>query len=231
MRVTEQVTNATSACARCTELENFDNATNSCVCTPDCGYCGSDDGSFPLYYNRSGVACVDLGAVVDGSVNEATIIPQAGGVMPGPGYEGDPECSYGYSWRTSKRGGKYHASSSDIPAKSIALVDMSTQTFHCNVDLPEAPWKIFYVPRVPLEVPDVGPVQSTEDHEHGEDGASSDDAGSEAEDAEAEAENAETTENAEAENADLSSSSEDHIGHIMWRGIVVAQVLLAANIL
>jgi hypothetical protein len=130
---------------------------NSCICTPDCGYCGSDDGTFPIYTNRTGVACVDLGGVVDGTVTEATFIPEAGGILPGPGYEGDPECSYGYSWRASKRGGKYYASAADIPMKALSIVDMSTQTFHCMVERAGVPSKLFYVPRVPMHIDEVGP--------------------------------------------------------------------------
>lgn len=157
MRVMEQVTDETSACARCANTSNFDPDTNNCVCTPDCGYCGAADRNFPLNLNRTGVACVDLGAVVEGKVAEVMIIPDTGGVMQGAGFEGGPECSYGFTHRNSKRGGKYDASVSDFPTSSIILVDMSTQTKHCSVDLLGSPARVVYVPRTPQAVIGVGP--------------------------------------------------------------------------
>jgi hypothetical protein len=159
--VTEPVADTDGACARCADLSNF-NSSGVCVCTPDCGYCGAADGDYPLNLTQTGVACVDLGAVVDGTVSEATMIPDTGAVAQGAGRPDSPECAYGFTYRNHKRGGRFDASVSDFPTSSVVLVDMATQEKHCQVSIPGKPFRVVYVPRTPQMVEGIGPVDNNE---------------------------------------------------------------------
>jgi len=154
MRVTS-VTNNT-ACLACSNSSNFVNGT--CTCTPQCGSC---DKEFEVDLNKTGVACIDLGAVVDGSNPEAKLIPNAGAVQQGVSYSNADECTYGRTYRSHKRGKKYDASVSNYP-NSIVIVDMSTQQVKCQVNLTGPPSRVVYAPTFPNDVEGVGPPEATE---------------------------------------------------------------------
>ncbi len=151
MRVTELLTD-NKLCSRCENETGFENGI--CTCTPDCGSC---DTEFETDLSRTGVACVDLGAVVDGTITEATLISNAGAVRQGVGYDGAPECSYGRTYRPHKRGKKYDASIANFPDESIVIIDMSTQELKCQVSLPGAPSQVIWVPNKAQEVEGMGP--------------------------------------------------------------------------
>ena len=142
-------------CARCMDQLNFVNGT--CTCSPNCGSC---DVNFPTDLSRTGVACVDLGAVVDGTVSVATLIPNAGAVRQGSPYGSSKKCTYGRTYRNHKRGEKYDASVSNYPSNSVVIVDMSTQTKKCQVALPGAPSRIVFAPKNPTVVENAGPSSS-----------------------------------------------------------------------
>jgi len=128
-------------CQRCMEQGNYEDGM--CTCTPNCGYC---DTNFETDLSKSGVACVDLGKVVDGTVSSATLIEDAGGVKQGRGYSSSNECAFGRTYRSHKRGMKWDASISNYPRDSVVIVDMSTQEVACQVDVPGAPGRIVWAP-------------------------------------------------------------------------------------
>ena len=142
-------------CTRCANPANFVDGT--CVCSPSCGSCDTD---FPLDYSKTGVACVDLGAVVDGTATAATVIPDTGAVRQGSPYGSSRECTYGRTYRGHKRGEKYDAIVANFPTNGIVIVDMSTQTKKCHVDLPAAPARVVFAPKVPTQVAGIGPQSS-----------------------------------------------------------------------
>lgn len=154
VRVTQVVTD-NELCSRCANETAFEDGI--CICTPDCGSC---DTEFEPDLSRTGVACVDLGAVVDGTVTSATLIPNAGGVRQGAGYGDAPECSYGRTYRSHRRGQKYDASISNFPTDSIVIFDMSTQEVKCQVSLPGDPNQAIWVPNEAHEVEGMGPKMS-----------------------------------------------------------------------
>ena len=155
MRVTEVVTDM-PACERCADESNFNNS--ECICTPDCGSC---DVVVDINLNKTGVACIDLGDVVDGKNPEATLISNAGAVTQGAPYEDSPECTFGRTYRSHKRGRMYDASVSNFPTDSIVIVNMLTQEVQCQVELPGAPSRVVYVPTMPQAVEGVGATGST----------------------------------------------------------------------
>lgn len=155
MRVTEVVTDM-AACERCADESNFNNS--ECICTPDCGFCDVVD---DVDLNKTGVACVDLGDVVDGKNPEVTLIPNAGAVSQGAPYEDSPECTFGRTYRSHKRGRMYDASVSNFPTDSIVIVNMITQEVHCQVELPGAPSRVVYAPKKPQAVDGVGATGTT----------------------------------------------------------------------
>lgn len=155
MRVTEVVTDM-ETCERCANQSNFNNS--ECICTPDCGWC---DTIVEVDLNKTGVACIDLGDVVDGKNPEATLISNAGAVSQGAPYEDSPECTYGRSYRSHKRGRMYDASVSNFPTDSIVIVNMLTQEVQCQVELPGAPSRVVYAPTTPQAVEGVGATGTT----------------------------------------------------------------------
>jgi hypothetical protein len=150
MRVTEVVTDM-AACERCSDESNFNNS--ECICTPDCGSC---DVVVDVDLNKTGVACIDLGDVVDGKSTEAKLISNAGAVSQGAPYEDSPECTFGRTYRSHKRGRMYDASVSNFPTDSIVIVNMLTQEVHCQVELPGVPSRVVYAPTTPQAVEGVG---------------------------------------------------------------------------
>jgi len=156
-RVTEVVSGDDAVlCARCADESNFDNG--SCVCTPDCGSC--DDNKDIDTTQAGGVACVDLKKVVNGGLTEGTQIFNAGAVKQGGGYGGSPECSFGRTYRSHKRGTKYDASVANYPVNSIQIVNMETQKKQCEVALDGSPARVVYVPSKPVEVAESGAVHN-----------------------------------------------------------------------
>jgi hypothetical protein len=105
-----------------------------------------------------------LGAVVDGTISEATLIPNAGAVEQGAPYGSSKECTYGRTYRNHKRGQQYDASVSNFPEHSVVIVDMTTQTVKCNIPVNGAPSRIVWTPNEAKLVQGVGPPSSfTED--------------------------------------------------------------------
>jgi len=129
------------ACDRCKKSGNYDD-DELCVCTPNCGSCAD-----PNYdASESGVRCIHLEDVFSGESQETTLIKGAGSVAPGKPYSYSPQCGFGRTYRTHKRGGRYDASVADFPVNSLQIVDMSTQTFKCQVELKGNPDRVVYVP-------------------------------------------------------------------------------------
>jgi hypothetical protein len=149
-RVTEAV--ADGLCPRCDNQANFED-DGACTCTPTCGSCDKD---FETDLSMTGVACVDLGRVVDGFESKATLIPNAGAVKQGSPYGSSPECTYGRTYRAHKRGKHYDASVSNFPTDSIVIVDMATQELKCQVDVDGAPSRIVWAPNEPVKLSDTG---------------------------------------------------------------------------
>jgi hypothetical protein len=168
-RVTEEVS-TDPLCNRCADSANF--VDGSCVCTPDCGSC---DEEFEVDLSKTGVACVDLGAVVDGTVDAATLIPDAGAVKQGNPYGNSKECTYGRTYRSHKRGQKYDASVSNFPFNSIVIVDMSTKRKQCQVEVSGTPSRIVWVPNKAEAVSGVGPAGFS--HSHGDTSVTNDTSG------------------------------------------------------
>ncbi|CAB9524490.1 Inherit from COG: 40-residue yvtn family beta-propeller repeat protein [Seminavis robusta] len=148
-KVTEALTADDSpACSRCADSANFDD-DGACVCTPSCGSCDPA----PTYDDSSsGYMCVDLGAAIAGTVTEATLIPNTGGMKQGKPYGGSADCSFGRTYRTHKRGGIYDASVASAPENSIHIINMQTQSKQCEVALPGQPSKVTYAPLQPTKL-------------------------------------------------------------------------------
>ncbi|CAB9528423.1 expressed unknown protein [Seminavis robusta] len=148
-KVTEALTADDSpACSRCADSANFDD-DGACVCTPSCGSCDPA----PTYDDSSsGYMCVDLGAAIAGTVTEATLIPNTGGMKQGKPYGGSADCSFGRTYRTHKRGGIYDASVASAPENSIHIINMQTRSKQCEVALPGQPSKVTYAPLQPTKL-------------------------------------------------------------------------------
>ncbi|KAL7571836.1 hypothetical protein ACA910_002915 [Epithemia clementina (nom. ined.)] len=131
-----------SACKNCEIAGNYDEDTNLCTCTPECGSCAKED----YDATNSGSRCVKLSQVLDGTANQATLIKGGGAVKQGSPYAYSPECGFGRSYRDHKRGHIYDASVANIPKDSIVILDMRTEQVRCHVELPGTPSKVTYVP-------------------------------------------------------------------------------------
>eukprot|EP00339_Tiarina_fusa_P021628 CAMPEP_0117047064 /NCGR_PEP_ID=MMETSP0472-20121206/32533_1 /TAXON_ID=693140 ORGANISM="Tiarina fusus, Strain LIS" /NCGR_SAMPLE_ID=MMETSP0472 /ASSEMBLY_ACC=CAM_ASM_000603 /LENGTH=648 /DNA_ID=CAMNT_0004759637 /DNA_START=63 /DNA_END=2009 /DNA_ORIENTATION=+ len=135
-----------NACAHCTNPDHFDE-DGVCVCTPFCGSCAD-----PNYdASQTGVRCVDLGDVFDNGLDETVLIKGAGAVKQGSPYAYSPQCGFGRTYRTSKRGGIYSASVAHIPFNSLQIINMKTQEHKCAVPLPGSPDRVIYVPPQPSQ--------------------------------------------------------------------------------
>jgi len=129
-----------NVCTYCEDEKNYQDGI--CECTPFCGTCADAD----YDASNSGVMCVNLNDVVAGRTNKATLVKGAGSVLQGSPYAYSPQCGFGRTYRTHKRGGIYDASVADFPTNSLQIVNMETKTLHCAVDLPGAPSRVVYVP-------------------------------------------------------------------------------------
>lgn len=131
-------------CPRCKQKVSYIGG-DVCTCTPHCGYCASPD----YDTSKTGVRCFHLEDVLEGKSNQSTLIAGAGAIeQPAPTYW-DAPCSFGWTHRSSTRGGKYHVSVAHFPSNSLQIVDMSTQKLKCQVDLPGKPDHVLYVPPQP----------------------------------------------------------------------------------
>jgi hypothetical protein len=131
------------ACHRCENQDNF--FDGMCTCTPNCGSCADEN----YDASKSGVVCLDLNDVVSDtseSLLTATLIEGAGAVIQGKPYSYSPQCGFGRTYRTHKRGGMYDASVANFPSNSVQIVNMRDMTFKCAVDLPGVPSRVLYVP-------------------------------------------------------------------------------------
>ena len=131
-------------CPRCKEVHSYWGG-DICTCTPRCGSCATPD----YDSTRSGVQCVkfqkQIGQAMIPSLMKK-MIWNAGAVEQSPSNFWGKQCSYGHTHRAHKRGEKYDASIAHYPANSLQIIDMSTQTFKCQVDLPGKPFRVVYVP-------------------------------------------------------------------------------------
>lgn len=127
-------------CAYCSNENNY--VDGICECSPFCGSCADAD----YDASRSGVMCVSLSDVVSGNTNKAELVKGAGSVLQGSPYAYSPQCGFGRTYRTHKRGGIYDASVAHFPSNSLQIVNMESQTLKCGVDLPGAPSRVLYVP-------------------------------------------------------------------------------------
>jgi hypothetical protein len=162
-----RVTNETStddlpaACVRCEDRTNFNIEEGSgiltCVCTPDCGLCDSEP---EFSDDESGYMCINLNEYIASSSSstpiEPTLIANAGGMKQGEPFGGSPECTFGGTYRTHKRGTKYDASIATIPTDSIVVINMDTMEKVCSVDLPASPSRVLYAPLKPVALEDSG---------------------------------------------------------------------------
>lgn len=134
-------------CPRCKIRDSY-RGGDICTCTPHCGSCASPD----YDATRSGVRCFTLESAVDGVKMESTLIKGAGAIVQeGPSFW-QAQCSYSWTHRSSKRGGRYHVSVAHFPSNSLQIVDMYTQQLKCQVDLPGKPDRVVYVPPQPNQV-------------------------------------------------------------------------------
>jgi hypothetical protein len=129
-----------TVCAHCENENNYEDGV--CACTPFCGSCADED----YDASNSGVMCVSLHDVVEGGKSEADLIKGAGSILQGEPYAYSPQCGFGRTYRTHKRGGIYDASIANFPTNSLQIINMQTQKFHCAVDLSGAPNQVVYVP-------------------------------------------------------------------------------------
>lgn len=156
MRVAQETTDIPAMCDRCNDPANFEvqeDGTTGCTCTPHCGVCDPE----PSYSDaNSGFMCINLSAYVraeetGGKPVEGTLIPNTGGMHQGRGYSSSPECAYGRTYRTHKRGMQYDAAVANIPEHSIVIIDMDKMQKKCAVPLPAAPRKVLYAPNEPVD--------------------------------------------------------------------------------
>ena len=144
-------------CPRCKIRDSY-RGGDICTCTPHCGSCASDD----YDVSNTGVRCIKLQDALnsktsgnsnnnnDGADNDdlstAKLIEGAGAVRQEEPTFRSAQCGYGWTHRSSTRGGKYHVSVAHFPSNSLQVVDMSTQSLSCQVDLPGQPDRVMYVP-------------------------------------------------------------------------------------
>jgi len=154
MRVTSDAS-ITGNCARCMDISNFgtdEDGGNTCTCTPHCGSC---DPKPALSDADSGYMCVSLSAYVrninSDDLQQPTLVPGTGGMMQGFSYGGDPECTFGRTYRAHTRGMQYDAAVANIPNHSIVIVDMDNMEKKCSVALPAAAGKVVYAPNAPVK--------------------------------------------------------------------------------
>lgn len=155
MRIAQETTDVPDMCSRCEDPANFEtqeDGTVGCTCTP---YCGSCDPA-PSYSDaNSGYMCINVSAYIraeetGGTPVVGTVIPNTGGMHQGYPYSSSPECTFGRTYRTHKRGMHYDASVSNIPNHSVVIIDMDKMEKKCAVDLPDAPRKVVYAPDKPV---------------------------------------------------------------------------------
>lgn len=154
MRVTSEAS-ITGNCARCQSASNFEvdeDGEVTCTCTPHCGSCDPD----PAFSDdNSGYMCVSLSAYVrninSDDLQQPTLVPGTGGMMQGSSYGGDPECTFGRTYRAHTRGMQYDAAVANIPDHSIVFVDMDKMEKKCSVTLPAAAGKVVYAPNAPVK--------------------------------------------------------------------------------
>ena len=145
-------------CPRCKNRDSY-HGGDICTCTPHCGSCADPD----YDASKTGVRCFILDSILDGGTVESTLIEGAGAIQQtGPSFW-QAQCSYGWTHRSSKRGGRYHASVAHYPTNSLQIVDMWTQRLRCQIDLPGKPERVLYVPPQPNQ------LKSFEVSEHDDD--------------------------------------------------------------
>lgn len=134
------------ACTRCESEYNYEDG--SCVCTPFCGSCA------PECFNTNepaGAACVMLNE--DGTMqSKAMPIRTNGSIRPGHPDSHSPACGFSQSRPIHKSGGCYDALVTDVPTDLLQIIDMETGTFHCSVDLPDAPSVVVWVPHIGSDI-------------------------------------------------------------------------------
>ena len=136
-----------NSCPRCKNRDSY-RGGDICTCTPHCGSCADPD------YDATwtGVRCFHLESILGGDNVESTLIEGAGAIeQRGPSFW-QPQCSFGWTHRSSKRGGRYHVSVAHFPSNSVQVVDMYSQLLKCQVDLPGRPDRVLYVPPQPHQV-------------------------------------------------------------------------------
>ena len=77
--------------------------------------------------------------------NAATFVP-AGSVEQGSPYPYSPQCGFGRTYRSHKRGGMYDVMPTHFPENSVSIIDMETFQLKCQVAVGGSPARIIYVP-------------------------------------------------------------------------------------
>lgn len=106
---------------------------------------------------KGGVACVDLGGLVNGTITETTYIRNAGAFRVNM-----TEMESPFDMRRShKRGTKYDASIANYPENSVAIILMETMETKCFVQLNDEPYTVVYAPLNATVLQGVGPPPVT----------------------------------------------------------------------
>jgi len=162
------------ACQRCATELNFSDDDGKCVCTPNCGSCASDTAE-DHDPDLSGAVCLDLSTmfpvsstrmrglqkITASSHPESTFVP-CGSVRQGSPYSYSPQCGFGRTYRSHKRGGRYTALPADFPTSSVAIVNLDDFSLKCQVELGGSVNRVVYVP--PTGSGSVGSVTSSKNN-------------------------------------------------------------------
>lgn len=99
----------------------------------------------------------DLANGIEGSSSHptaATFVP-AGSVKQGSPYPYSPQCGFGRTYRSHKRGGIYDAIPTNYPTNSVSIINMQTFKLKCSVEVSGSPGRIIYVPPSGDEIKEV----------------------------------------------------------------------------
>lgn len=133
--------------------ETFSTSLRSAISTTDSKTCDPN-------IAKGGVACIDLGGLVNGTVTKPTYLYAAGALNTKTAF-GETSLWNGTRPRSHKRGMRYDASISNFPQKAVVIVDMENMEKRCSVQVNGEPYTVVFAPLNATALPGIGYISTS----------------------------------------------------------------------